>query len=156
MKTSSECRQDLVRKYREAGQKWPASASDVARWAIQSKLWEPSPSAIISQCAEEISRAMRDEHIFDAQGRRVRAKHVVMMRDGETQRALWDDIRSAPASHMRMAFQQRRRQIVGDCKQLKADVDSYNENRSPDIPIQIIFDFTRDLEESELLRKRAR
>lgn len=31
----------------------------------------------------------------------------------------------------------------------KADVDSYNENRCPDNPIQMIFDFTLDLAELE-------
>jgi hypothetical protein len=49
-----------------------------------------------------------------------------------------------------MAFQQRRQQIVGDCRQLKVDCDSYNENNIPAEPIQIIFDFTTDLEELEL------
>ena len=48
---------------------------------------------------------------------------------------------------MQIAFQQRRRQIVGDCRQLKADVDSYNENSHPGQPIQMVFDFRNDLEE---------
>lgn len=47
------------------------------------------------------------------------------------------------------AFQQRRQQIVGDCVQLKADVDSYNENRTPERPFQLILDFTVDVEERE-------
>ena len=50
---------------------------------------------------------------------------------------------------MATAFQQRRQQILGDCRQLKIDVDSYNENRWPDEPIQMIFDFTLDLAELE-------
>jgi hypothetical protein len=29
---------------------------------------------------------------------------------------------------MEIAFQQRRQQILGDCRQLKTDVDSYNDN----------------------------
>ncbi len=65
------------------------------------------------------------------------------------QSTLLGDIRSAPRQHMRVAFQQRRQQVVGDCRQLKADVDSFNENRSADAPIQMIFDFTLDLEELE-------
>jgi hypothetical protein len=32
---------------------------------------------------------------------------------------------------------------------LKMDVDSYNENKSPGDPIQMIFDFTDDLAEME-------
>ena len=42
----------------------------------------------------------------------------------------------------------RRRQIVGDCRQLKTDVDSFNENRIPDAPIQLVLDFTADVAES--------
>ena len=63
--------------------------------------------------------------------------------------ALWDDIRTAPREHMAIAFQQRRQQIVGDCGQLKADVDSYNENKIPQAPIKMVFDFTEDLMEIE-------
>jgi len=39
---------------------------------------------------------------------------------------------------------------VADCLQLKNDVDSYNENRKPVSPMQMIFDFTDDLAELEL------
>ena len=52
---------------------------------------------------------------------------------------------------MEVAFQQRRQQIVGDCRQLKTDVDSYNENGDLSQPIQMIFDFTEDLAELELV-----
>ena len=48
---------------------------------------------------------------------------------------------------MRIAFQQRRQQIVGDCHQLMMDMDSFNQNQNPSHPIQLSFDFTRDLEE---------
>ena len=50
---------------------------------------------------------------------------------------------------LELAFKQRRRQIVGDCRQLKTDVDSFNQNRDPDDPIQMSFDFTNDLLELE-------
>jgi len=46
---------------------------------------------------------------------------------------------------MQISFQQRRQQIVGDCRQLNTDVESYNEMRSSEEPIQIVFDFARDL-----------
>ena len=50
---------------------------------------------------------------------------------------------------MESALQQRREQIVGDCRQLKYDVDYCNNNYFEDNPIQLIFDFTDDLEEAE-------
>jgi hypothetical protein len=60
---------------------------------------------------------------------------------------LWADIRTASRRHMQISFQGRRQQIVGDCKQLKTDVDSYNQNANDGAPIQMIFDFTLDIEE---------
>ena len=62
---------------------------------------------------------------------------------------LWADIRSATPDHMQVALQQRRHQIVGDCRQLKYDADSFNDNYNTSQPIQISFDFTRDLQEIE-------
>lgn len=151
MRTQSEMLQDIVRKYRAANQPWPATTRDMAQWAIENKLWAPKPSAIVDQCADQLSRAMREEYITDAQGRRVRAKHAAAQPGkGGEQMVLWADIRTAPHQHMAMAFQQRRHQIVGDCRQLKMDVDSYNQNRTPERPIQMVFDFTYDLEELEL------
>ncbi|RAM65497.1 hypothetical protein [Herbaspirillum rubrisubalbicans] len=155
MSTKSERLQALVSMYQEAGQKWPATMREVAQWAVSTGKWAPQPSAIVSQCAEELSRALRDEYVRDAQGRRVRTKHAVTYKKGSEQFVLWDDIRTASHDHMKLAFQQRRQQILGDCKQLKNDADSYNENRSADFPIQIVFDFSIDLEESSLLKKRV-
>ena len=63
---------------------------------------------------------------------------------------LWDDIRTASREHMQIAFQQRRQQIVGDCHQLKLDIDSYNENKNEGRPIKMVFDFTDDLSELEI------
>jgi hypothetical protein len=49
---------------------------------------------------------------------------------------------------MELAFRQRRIQIVGDCRQLKRDVDSYND-ANPKLPeIPMLFDFTDDLDEA--------
>lgn len=60
-------------------------------------------------------------------------------------------MRRAPREHMEIAFQQKRQQIVGDCRQLKWDMDSYNDNHNVGEEIQMIFDFTLDLEEIEAL-----
>ncbi|UGQ46238.1 hypothetical protein [Massilia endophytica] len=154
MATKNERLQQLVQLYQEAGQKWPATTREVASWAIRVGKWAPHPSAVVSQCAEELSRALRDEYVRDAQGRRVRTKHAATYVEGTEQLVLWDDIRTASPQHMQLAFQQRRQQILGDCKQLKNDVDSYNENRQPQVPVQVVFDFTYDLEESALARRK--
>jgi hypothetical protein len=148
MATYTEQLQHLWTQYEADGQPTPATAHDVAVWAIRNRLWHPRPSDIADQCAEELSRAFREEYITDAKGRRVRAKHSArVIRDGK-QYSFWADIRTAPRPHMELAFRQRRIQIVGDCRQLKRDVDSYND-ANPKLPeIPMLFDFTDDLDEA--------
>ncbi len=140
----------IVEDYQRAGEPWPATAREIAAWAVRQGLWRPQPGDLMTQCAHEIAGALREEYITDAQGRRVRAKHAATLKRNGKQATLWADIRSAPRAHMEVAFQQRRNLILGDCKQLKADADSYNDNMTPDNPIQTSFDFTEDLEEWEI------
>lgn len=149
--TYSEQLQDIVRDYRAEKNPWPATSRQIAGWALHTGRWAPSPATLVKQCAEDIARAMREEYFVDPQGRSVRTKHAArVQRDGQ-QLVLWEDIRTGSPMHMQIAFQQRRQQIVGDCRQLKTDVDSYNENSNPSGPIQMIFDFTDDLKELEIL-----
>lgn len=149
--TYNEQLQRIVDQYRDAGQPWPARSRQIATWVVRQRLWAPQPSALIGQCAEQLARAMREEYLVDAQGRSVRVKHAARtVQDGE-QLVLWADIRSAERAHMEIAFQQRRQQIVGDCRQLKTDADSYNENTNMGRPIQMVFDFSQDLAELEAM-----
>lgn len=141
--------QRIIRRYTAGGGSWPAEPKEIAAWAIKNRLWFPHQSQLVAQCAEQLAQAMREEYLTDPQGRRVRAKHAVRL-DGE-QGALWDDIRTADRPFMKRAFQQRRQQIVGDCRQLKTDVDSFNDNREDAEPIQISFDFRHDLVEGSVV-----
>ena len=126
MSTYSEQMQHLTNRFMLETGRTEFTTRDLANWAIAGGLWAPQRSALIKQCAEEFSRAMREEYITDPQGRRVRLKHVATTeREGE-QIPLWADMRTATRAHMEIAFQQRRRSIVGDCKQLKTDADSYS------------------------------
>jgi hypothetical protein len=155
MRSQNDFLQEIVRKYKADGNEWPATTREMAQWAVDSGLWAPQPSAIVGQCADQLGRAMRDEFILDPQGRKVRALHSAVFGAGSEQHSFWDDIRTATPRFMQVAFQGRRRQIVGDCRQLKNDVDSYNENRRPACPVQIVFDFRDDLREIELARGQA-
>jgi hypothetical protein len=123
----------------------------IAAWAVDSGKWHPQRILVVSKCAEDLSRAMREEYFTDPQGRRVRAKLPVRrsMDEGE-QGAFWDDARTAPREHMHIAFQQRRQAVAVDCHRLKIDVDSFNDNRSPENPIPLCLDFTLDVEEMDM------
>ena len=50
---------------------------------------------------------------------------------------------------MEDAFLQRRNLIVGECVQLKKDIDSYNDNNTDGVMIQMVFDFREDIAERE-------
>jgi hypothetical protein len=47
------------------------------------------------------------------------------------------------------AFTQRRNQVIGDCFQLKVDVDVYNNLNTDQPPLPLILDFTDDVKERE-------
>ncbi len=150
MSTFNEQMQGLFRRYQaENGIAGPTTLRDVANWAIANNHWKPQPGALIRQCVDQFARALRDEYYTDAQGRRVRTKHVVRLpkREKGEQASMWDDIRTASRGHMEVSLQQRRQGIVADCHQLKTDADSFNDNGNTGEPIQLIFDFNADLDE---------
>jgi hypothetical protein len=141
--------QKIVEDFRLAGEPWPASAKAIADWAIRTGRWELPAAAVRKRCAEDIAAAMREEYTTDRKGRRVRLLHPAPLLGSPDHTIIWDDIRTAPRSHMALSFQHRRVGIVGDCRQFKVDVDSYNDAHPTDEPIQIVFDFTMDLAELE-------
>lgn len=151
-----EQNQKIVAKYRESRQKWPATAIEIAQWALSRKLWEIHPSRVVRQCADQIAEAMRQEYVTDPQGRRVRVKHVAPYNEKGQMSLKWDDMRSASHEHMEMAFAYKRQLIVSDCRQLKLEIDSYNENYNTGRPIQGIFDFTDDMTELDIESKSGR
>jgi len=62
---------------------------------------------------------------------------------------------SAVAERHRWPGQIAQKGTVGDCRQLKTDVDSYNDNQNTGEPIQLVLDFTDDMAEYEALKALA-
>jgi hypothetical protein len=155
MTTYTEQLQAIWRRYEDAGMPIPATAKEVAAWAIEQELWEPRPSDIVSRCADDLARAAREEYRTDDKGRLYRARHPAkLMKDGQL-RFEWADIDSATRDHMQRAFSLRRRQIVGDCHQLKVDVDHFNDQHASEAPIQLVLDFADDVAEMEAMDELA-
>lgn len=140
---------DIVYAYLESGGQSPIDLDSLARFAMDRGLWAKSASKMLQLCKRDFSRAFREQYHNDQQGRRVRRYHAAISNDGEKQRVFWEDIRTASEEHMEVAFQQRRSQIVGDCRQLKIDVDSYNENNTHGGRYQLLLDFGDDVAELE-------
>jgi hypothetical protein len=140
----------LVREFvAEKGDGVPFTRSDVARWALATaRIQRPAGYAenlVARQLAKEFGEAMREDYATDRQGRTVRAFHAARV-GGQTR---WNSREKASREFLETSFMQRREQVVGDCRHLKTDVDSCNENLFPDRPIQMVFDFSTDLAELE-------
>lgn len=128
----------------------------VAEWAFKNGLHKPSLKTVIEAIAADIAQVFREEYRTDALGQRYRAKHAVRSKKGNKTMSLWADMddERAPRDHFVRSFAQRRNQIVGDCFQLKTDVDVYNGKHPTQQPIQIPLDFTYDVEELQLPYKK--
>jgi len=94
----------------------------------------------------------REDYRTDKNGQRYRAMHAVRSKSGDKTMSLWADMddERAPRAHFVKSFAQRRQQIVGDCYQLKTDVDVYNDKNADRPPIQMQLNFTLDVEELQL------
>lgn len=124
----------------------------VAEWAYQRGLHKPSVRTVVDAIAADISQFFREEYRTNADGQRYRAKHAIRFKKGDRTMSLWADMddENAPRDHFVRSFAQRRQQIVGDCYQLKMDVDVYNSKSPAMQPIQVPLDFTLDVEELQL------
>ena len=141
---------EYIERYKaEVGFDGLLDAHEVAAWAYRNGLHKPNERTIVDAIATDIAQVFREEYRVDKYGRRYRAKHATTQKLGSKTLSLWADLDDpvAPHDHFVRSFAQRRSQIVGDCVQLKTDVDVYNDKRLPVEPIQVPLDFTLDVEE---------
>lgn len=128
----------------------PSGAREACEWAVAEgllKLPEVDPYDVL---AGEMAQALRAEYATDEKGRRYRVNHAVRVTKAGVQYTFWAAMGFAPYDHMEKAFTQRRESIVGDCLQLKTDVDVYNDmTKGEHETIQLILDFSEDVAERE-------
>lgn len=146
-------KEKVIEAWKKAHPGEDPNTRDVAIWAIKKKLMHGSRSAEVEQVMGKIRRALHDDVVTDAQGRTVRANYAYpaeVFVDGEVrQLTLWTGVDGEP-DKVEKAFAWRRTSILGDCKQLKTDHDSYNDNNPHGATLeQLKLDFTDDVAESE-------
>lgn len=147
MATKSEQLQQLYHQHQQMHGGVPHTAYQVIKWAVENgriDIPDIDPFAVM---ADDMARALREEVATDNQGRRYRRNHAIRVTKNGVQLALWAELETAPRDHMLKAFAQRRRSIVGDCVQLRLDVDAYNDMHQEIEPIQMVLDFTLDVDE---------
>ena len=116
-------------------------------WGVQQGLIDLPEIDPYDALADEMARALREEYAKDKQGRRYRVNHAVRVTRRGVQYTMWAMLPTAPRTHMQRAFVQRREQVVGDLVQLATDVEVYNDMNKGIEPIQLVLDFTHDVEE---------
>jgi len=145
--TKNEDLQQLFHRYQKEHGGVPDTPYKVVKWALANGLLAVPKFDPLTMLAEDMSRALREEYDTDSSGRRFRKNHAVRITKDGVQLALWAELETAPREHMLKAFQQRRQQVVGDCFQLRTDVDVYNDKHPKNEPIQMVLDFSDDVAE---------
>lgn len=122
--------------------------NEVARWAIAEGKWTPPPYNPRKACAQQLSRAAREEYYTDPQEREVRKRHCyVFVEPGGQKCWHWVDIQTAKPDAMHKSFQARRRQALGDVSQCNLDLLSFNDNNKYGAKLEMSFNFDADLAE---------
>lgn len=144
--------QKIFHQYELKHDRMPSALREVIAWAATEGLLKAPDIDPFDKLAEDMAKALREEYQIDAYGRKYRLNHAVRITKSGAQFTFWANMHTAPRPHMEKAFAQRRKQIVGDCLQLKTDVDVYNDANPTETPIQMILDFTYDVEEEQAMR----
>ena len=85
-------------------------------------------TAVLNRCSQDVAEAMGELYFTDKKGRRVRALHPATIQRQGVLCTEWDDLRTASRSHMVLSFQQHRRRIVGECRELNTARMSWNDS----------------------------
>lgn len=141
----------LIELYQKEHGTETVNLDEVAAWAIKEGHYRPEPIDPAKVLKGQMAKAMKNEHIIDAQDREVRKWHAVRHTDGETQWTLWATITDADPGHMRMSLQQRRQYLLSGCRQHKLDFDSYNDNNKFEAKLPpVSYNFEPDMDELDL------
>ena len=155
--TKSEALQRAWHSYETAHSHLPTSTRQVYAWAVSKGILKLPQLDALDVGAEQMAQALRAELKTDATGRRYRVNHAVRATKGGVQHTFWGVLGFAGHEHMEKAFGQRREQIIGDCSQLKTDVDVYNDlNKGQRSEFQLVLDFSEDVAEREHTGRRFR
>lgn len=147
--TKNEQLQSLISLYKtETGNK-SVDMDLVADWAIKKGAQLPKPKTAKELFIMQLSDAARNEYKVDEKtGYSYRVNHAlrVQNKDGR-QHTLWVGMDDATRNQMLTSLTNRRQQMVGDATQLKTDELIWNSRNLDKDPIQLVMDFTYDVEE---------
>jgi len=146
--TKHQLMQKLIRRYKDETGKSEVTMMEVAEYAVRMGMKLPNPVSPIDRLARDFASAAREEIRYDGKtGKPYRANHAIRHKQGDDQYHLWIDIDEAPRHLIWKSLQMRREQMVCDGLQLSYDADHWNSKNPSEKPIQLVLDFTEDIEE---------
>jgi len=140
--------QKFIRYYKEVAGVTDVDMKEVAKLAVKMGWKMPAPKDPLDLLAKEFADAARQEVRTDKKtGNRYRAYHSLFdAHDGE-QTARWIDIDDKPPRiKMLKSLVKRREQMIGDGLQLTYDAEHWNSISANEEPIQMLMDFTEDIQ----------
>lgn len=147
--TRNEKLQALIQLYKtETGNK-TVDMEAVADWSMHRGVTLPKPKSARELLVAQFSDAARAEYRRDPKtGLSYRANHALRIaRNDGKQYTLWVDIDDATRAQMQYSLSNRRQQMVSDAVHLKIDEMVWNDHHPNEQPIQLVMDFTDDVEE---------
>ena len=153
MANYNEQLQRIWHQFEEENGDVPTTSRQAAAWAVRRGLITMPEIDPLDRLAEDMSKALREEYRKDKDGRKYRVNHAVRVSKAGAQLTLWGMIDNSSRQFMEKSFGQRRKQIVGDCLQLKTDVDVFNDKNAKEDPIQVVLNFADDVEEIQSLKQ---
>lgn len=140
----------ITREFEAEHGRIPFNLHEVYSWAVEKNLWYAPIDLAEKKFVAEMADALRDEYITTDDGEKVRYYYAVTHGSRGT---LWGNLDTAPRDHIDTSLKQRRRQSLGDCRQMKRDMDFVNRKRFTTNPIQMSFNFDADLAEEAALKE---
>ena len=142
--------QKLIGEFEKTQSGKPYSPREAASWLILQKLWKLPISKEVDALVKDIGRAQRTTYFTSPDNKRIRKKHCVRIKDKDEdgkQLYLWWDIDFAPPDFMLTSLQQRRALSADTIYQMVKDKDYYNKYKNKAAPLDVLTDFTEDVEE---------
>lgn len=140
--------QSIIQVYREKTGHKAVDMREVAKFAIGMGVRPPLPVSAEDRLARELSRAAREQVRYDEITKRpYRVNHAYPGMSDGVQTTLWIDIDEAPRGPMLASLTLRRQQMVDDGYHLSLDAERWNGINPSERPINLVFDFTDDIEE---------
>ena len=148
MSTKIEQLQAITRLYKLETGKKEVDTNELAAFAMLRGVVPPQPKTAKELLAAQFSHALSIEHRRDpATGYSYRANHALRKMQNGNQMTFWVDIDEATRKQMHLSLTSRRQQMIGDGVQLKIDELVWNNKNVNEQPIQMVMDFTDDVEE---------